>query len=144
MSPDARRDTFDGDAYPYLRAATAGLRHHSRAQGAIDEPSASSRAHLDALHAHLTTLHRLVDQVADQTRPERPAACRHLATAHARLWQVADSVHAAFHLVPAATEDEKCQPDRLPEGPPFLTICQRHLAAVHAIRRKTTAADLAS
>ncbi|MFJ4338626.1 DUF6238 family protein [Streptomyces sp. NPDC088915] len=144
MSPDARRDAFDGDAYPYLRAATAGLRHHTRAQSAIDEPTASNRVHLDALHAHLTALHRLMDQAADQTRPERPAAGRHLATAHARLWQAADSVHAAFHLVPAATDDEKCQPDRLPEGPPFLTICQRHLAAVHAIRRKTTAADLAS
>ncbi|MFB7025865.1 MULTISPECIES: DUF6238 family protein [unclassified Streptomyces] len=144
MSPDDRRDAFDGDAYPYLRAATAGLRHHTRAQSATGQAQPSDRPQLDALHAHLTALHRLIDQAAEQTRPERPAAGRHLAMAHARVWQAADSVHAAFHLVPAAAEDGTCHPERLPEGPPFLTICQRHLAAVHAIRRKTTAADLAS
>ncbi|MFF7438983.1 DUF6238 family protein [Streptomyces sp. NPDC008122] len=144
MSPDDHRDAPAGDAYPYLRAATAGLRHHTHAQRATGEDRPSDRLQLDALHAHLTVLHRLMDQAAEQTRPERPAAGRHLATAHARLWQAADSVHAAFHLVPAAAEDGACHPERLPEGPPFLTICQRHLAAVHAIRRKTTAADLAS
>ncbi|MFG2115548.1 DUF6238 family protein [Streptomyces sp. NPDC048718] len=142
MLPDTRRD-LAGTAHPYLRAATAGLRHHTR-ETAGGAPGPVDRPHLDVLHAHLTALHRLVDQLAEHTHPERPAAARHLAAAHTRLWQAADSVHAAFHLLPAAFGDGACRPERLPEGPPVLTICQRHLAAVHAIRRKTTAADLAS
>ncbi|MEU6231420.1 DUF6238 family protein, partial [Streptomyces sp. NPDC047042] len=38
--------------------------------------------------------------------------------------------------------DTECHPERLPEGPPVLTICQRHLAAGHVVRRKTTPSDL--
>ncbi|MET9430002.1 DUF6238 family protein [Streptomyces sp. NPDC003036] len=145
MSPDDRPGgPAAGDAHPFLRAATAGLRHHTRAQTPDEAARPTDRPHLDTLHAHLTTLHRLVDQLAEHTRPERPAAGRHLATAHTRLWQAAESVHAAFHLLPAPVGDGDCHPERLPEGPPVLTICQRHLAAVHAVRRKTTAADLAS
>ncbi|WP_399494143.1 DUF6238 family protein [Streptomyces sp. P9(2023)] len=59
-------------------------------------------------------------------------------------WPAADSVHAAFPLLPGFSDDGECHPERLPEGPPVLTICRRHLAAVHAVRRKTTPADLAS
>jgi hypothetical protein len=102
--------------------------------------------HLDVLHAHLTALHQLLDRLAENTRPPHPTAGRHLATAHTRLWQAASEVHSAFHLLPSTTaaqaEASACHPERLPEGPPVLTICQRHLAAGHSIRRKTTPTDL--
>lgn len=97
------------------------------------------------LHAHLTTLHQFLDRLAQAARPPHPAAGRHLATAHTRLWQATAAVHDAFHLLPVADEtsaDTECHPERLPEGPPVLTICQRHLAAGHVVRRKTTPSDL--
>ncbi|MFD3522267.1 DUF6238 family protein [Streptomyces sp. NPDC058653] len=127
------------DAHPYLRAATSGIRHHTRAQERAVPSQPVGRAHLDVLHAHLTALHRLLNQLAETTRPPHPAAGRQLATAHTRLWQATTAVHDAFHLLPHNTE---CHPERLPEGPPVLTICQRHLAAGHTIRRKITPADL--
>jgi hypothetical protein len=134
------------DAHPYLRAATAGVRHHSRrlATGHARPSSAAGaadRAHLDVLHAHLTALHQLLDHLAENTRPPHPAAGRHLAAAHSRVWQAGAAVHDAFHTLPSGT-GEGCDPTRLPDGPPVLTICQRHLAAGHAVRRKTTPADL--
>ncbi|MFJ2115376.1 DUF6238 family protein [Streptomyces sp. NPDC087850] len=130
-----------GDAHPYLRAATAGIRHHTR-QSARTLGHAD-RVHLDVLHSHLTGLHLLMDQLAETTRPPHPAAGRHIAAAHLRLWQAATSLHEAFHALPAteSSTDAGCRPDRLPEGPPVLTICQRQLASGHAIRRKTTPAD---
>ncbi len=137
------------EAYPYLRAATAGLRHHTTAASA-DAPFAPrpvDRLHLDTLHTHLTALHRLLDRLADTTRPPHPAAGRHLGTAHMRLWQAADAVHDAFHNLPAPsphTSGAACLPERLPDTAPMVTICQRHLAAVHSIRRKTTPSDLNS
>ncbi|MER5442557.1 DUF6238 family protein [Streptomyces sp. NPDC002790] len=134
-----------GDAYPYLRAASAGIRHHARtlAPPAQHPASATDRAHLDVLHAHLTALHQVLDQLAETTRPPHPGAGRQLATAHTRLWQATAAVHDAFHLLPVAEEaGTECHPERFPEGPPILTICQRHLAAGHAVRRKTTPADL--
>ncbi|MFG2979406.1 DUF6238 family protein [Streptomyces sp. NPDC048331] len=130
------------DTHPYLRAATAGVRHHSRQ--AVRNPVPADRAHVDVLHSHLTGLHLLMDRLAETTRPPHPAAGRHLADAHLRLWQAATSLHEAFHTLPAAgsnSTDAGCRPDRLPEGPPVLTICQRQLASGHAIRRKTTPAD---
>ncbi|MFD9069124.1 DUF6238 family protein [Streptomyces lasiicapitis] len=135
-----------GDAHPYLRAASAGVRHHTRALTA--EPATAppaDRTHLDVLHAHLAALHRLLDHLHTATRPPHPAAGRHLATASTRLWQASAAVHDAFHLLPAAHEtstDAECHPEQLPEGPPVLTICQRHLAAGHMIRRTTTPTDL--
>lgn len=136
------------DAHPYLRAASAGVRHHTRtlaAAGADPTPRAD-RAHLDALHAHLTALLQLMDRLAEASRPPHPAAGRHLASAHTRLWQATNEVHSAFHLLPNGTaaeaESSACHPERLPEGPPVLTICQRHLAAGHTVRRKTTPTDL--
>ncbi|NEB01962.1 DUF6238 family protein [Streptomyces sp. SID13726] len=136
-----------GDAYPYLRAASAGIRHHTRALAPRTQHSASpaDRVHLDVLHTHLTALHQLLDRLAATTRPPHPAAGRHLATAHARLFQTATAVHDAFHLLPVADgppTDTDCHPERLPEGPPVLTICQRHLTAGHAVRRTTTPRDL--
>lgn len=135
------------DAHPYLRAASAGVRHHTRglATPAPTAPASADRSHLDVLHGHLTALHQLLDHLAETTRPPHPAAGRHLATAHTRLWQSAAAVHDAFHLLPAvheSTTDTECHPERLPEGPPVLTICQRHLAAGHVVRRKTTPSDL--
>ncbi|MFF0740580.1 DUF6238 family protein [Streptomyces sp. NPDC004111] len=138
------------EAHPYLRAATAGLRHHTTAIGARAPltPRSVDRVHLDTLHSHLTALHRLLDQLTDSARPRHPAAGAHLATAHTRLWQAATAAHDAFHTLPhdavstpgaAVTE---CRPDRLPDGSPVLTICQRHVSSGHAIRRKTTARDL--
>lgn len=132
-----------GDAHPYLRAASAGVRHHTRA--AHTAGAAADRTHLDVLHAHLTSLHQLLDQLADRTRPTRPAAGRHLATAHTHLWQAATAVHDAFHTLPAVHEPPAplaCHPE-LHDGPCVLTICQRHLAGSHTVRRKTTPADLA-
>ncbi|MGW2917757.1 DUF6238 family protein [Streptomyces angustmyceticus] len=135
------------EAYPYLRAASAGIRHHTRSLAPRAQPTTSSadRVHLDVLHTHLTALHQLLDHLADAARPPHPTAGRHLATAHTRLWQAASAVHDAFHLLPVADEtsaETECHPERLPEGPPVLTICQRHLAAGHVIRRKTTPSDL--
>lgn len=130
-------------AYPYLRAATNGLRHHTAAvtAGAPLAPRPVDRVHLDTLHTHLTGLHQLLDQLAATTRPAHPTAGRHLGTAHTRLWQAATEIHSAFHLLPTSGAGE-CDPDRLPDGPQILTICQRHLAAGHSIRRKTTPTDL--
>ncbi|GAA2442559.1 DUF6238 family protein [Streptomyces pulveraceus] len=125
------------DAHPYLRAATAGVRHHNHALGRSALPA--DRRHLDVLHAHLTALLTLVDQLAEAARPPHPGAGRHLAAAHTRLWQATAAVHDAFHLLPSAAPDSgECRPESLPEGPPVLTICQRHLAAGHIVRRKTT------
>lgn len=136
-----------GDAYPYLRAASAGIRHHARTLTPRTEPvsSPADRVHLDVLHAHLTALHQLLDQLAETSRPPHPAAGRHLSTAHTRLFQAAAAVHDAYHLLPVADgppTDTDCHPERLPEGPPVLTICRRHLAAGHIVRRRTTPSDL--
>ncbi|AZK97051.1 MULTISPECIES: DUF6238 family protein [Streptomyces] len=128
------------DGLPFLRAATAGLRHHIRT--GADRPA--DRAHLDTLHAHLTALHQLLDRLAGTTRPPHPAAGRLLSTAHTHLWQASSAVHDAFHTLPTSTDSTSgaaCDPKRLPKGPPFLTICHRHLATGHAVRRKTTPAD---
>ncbi|MCZ0990347.1 DUF6238 family protein [Streptomyces diastatochromogenes] len=135
--------TLEPDAQPYLRAATAGVRHHTRT---LNRPAAAapvSRVHLDALHAHLAEVQRLLHQLAETTRPPHPGAGRHLATAHTRLYQATTEIHAAFHLLPATSADStQCRPEQLPAGPPFLTICQRHLAAGHIVRRTTTPTDL--
>ncbi|MFE4664547.1 DUF6238 family protein [Streptomyces sp. NPDC056716] len=135
--PAATEQSPPPDSLPYLRAATAGLRHHSRT--ATGRPA--DRAHLDTLHAHLTALHRLLDQLAGQTRPPHPAAGRHLAAAHTRIWQATAALHDAFHTLPGDTGPAGCDPTRLPDGPPVLTICHRHLATGHAVRLKTTPAD---
>ncbi|MFE3645908.1 DUF6238 family protein [Streptomyces sp. NPDC059169] len=133
------------DAHPYLRAATAGVHHHTLALNRSAPRGPADRVHLDVLHAHLTALHQLLDQLAETTRPAHPTAGRHLATANTRLWQATAEVHTAFHLIPAASANATdCRPERLPEGPPVLTICQRHLSAGHTIRRKTTPTDLRS
>ncbi|MFK4547232.1 hypothetical protein RKD29_006828 [Streptomyces tendae] len=137
--------TRPDDAHPYLRAASAGIRHHARALAPsdADPPRPVDRLHLDVLHAHLAALLQLLDRLADHTRLPHPAAGRHLATAHTGVWQATTEVHAAFHLLPGTPQaDAETSSCRLPEGPPVLTICQRHLAAAHVVRRKTTPTDL--
>ncbi|MFF3976557.1 DUF6238 family protein [Streptomyces sp. NPDC001828] len=140
--------TRPDDAHPYLRAASAGVRHHTRAlaPSEANPPRPTDRVHLDVLHAHLAALLQLLDRLAENARPPHPAAGRHLATAHTHLWQATSEIHSAFHLLPSTTaaeaEPSACHPERLPEGPPVLTICQRHLAAGHVTRRKTTPTDL--
>lgn len=75
--------------------------------------------------------------------PRIRAQAGDLASAHTRLWQATAALHDAFHLLPsAAIGFSECRPESLPEGPPFMTICQRHLAAGHIVRRKTTPTDL--
>ncbi|CAO0837226.1 hypothetical protein SMICM17S_13086 [Streptomyces microflavus] len=113
------------DAHPYLRAATAGVRHHTRALTPSETKprKPADRPNLDVLHAHLAALLQLLDRLADSTRPPHPAAGRHLATAHTRLWQATSEVHAAFHLLPSTTvaeaEASVCQPDRPRRGHPY-------------------------
>lgn len=129
------------DAHPYLRAATAGIRHHARHHTPPSAPV--ERPHLDTLHTHLVAVHQLLDHLADATGPKHPAAGRHLAAARTRLWQASAAVHDAFHTLPPETgTSSSCDPHQLPEGPSVLTICQRHLAAGHTARRKTTPTDL--
>lgn len=133
-----------GESHPYLRAASAGLHRHTSTSQNAD--GATDRTHLDLLHAHLIACHHLVDQLDAATRPTSPAAGRHLATARTRLWQAAAAVHDAFHTLPlsapASTTRACDSPARLVGGPPFVTICQRHQAAVHTVRRTTTSAEI--
>ncbi|WP_129838101.1 DUF6238 family protein [Streptomyces sp. RFCAC02] len=118
------------DADLYLRAATAGIRHHTRALTRRGTDPAT-RDHLDQLHAHLVELLRLLDHLTNTVRPQHPAAGRSVAEARNRLWEAATGIHAAFHHLPAPAD-----------GPPLLTICRRHLSASHAVRRHTTPSDL--
>ncbi|MEV5935242.1 DUF6238 family protein [Streptomyces sp. NPDC052079] len=108
-------------AHPYLRAASAGIRHHARALAPsdADPPRPVDRLHLNVLHADLTALLQLLDRLADHTRAPHPAAGRHLATAHTRLWHATTEVHAAFHLLPGTTEATTATSACHPERPPF-------------------------
>lgn len=143
-----RPRTSLGESHPYLRAANAGIRHHTKTVRQAEEHhrlgGPADRAHLDLLHAHLIAVHQLTDQLAKTTQPMSPAAGHHLAAARTRVWQAAAAVHDAFHTVPLnspAGQPEEC-PSKPLEGPPFLTICQRHLTAVHTVRRTTTPTDI--
>ncbi|MFF4529469.1 DUF6238 family protein [Streptomyces sp. NPDC001407] len=131
----------------YLTAATAGIRHHTTASPGSSQPPAT-RSEMDALHAHLTTLHTLISQLTQQTKPEHPAQSGHLAAARTRLWQASEHLHDAFHQAPRApvpgrepAQDAACRQD-LDAGPPFVTICLRHLRTSALVRRQTTPADL--
>jgi hypothetical protein len=132
-----------GASHPYLRAASAALRRHTTTSRHSD--GVADRAHLDLLHAHLIACHHLVDQLDASTGSSSPTAGRHLATARTRVWQAAAAVHDAFHTAPLADPDSTtpvCDPPAQLVGPPFVTICQRHLAAVHTVRRTTTPAEI--
>lgn len=136
--------TTHGETHPYLRAASAGIRRHTTASRLAG--GGADRTHLDLLHAHLIACHHLVDQLDTAARPTSPTAGRHLATTRTRLWQAAAAVHDAFHTLPLTNRADTAQvcdpPARLVGGPPFVTICQRHQAAVHTVRRTTTSAEI--
>ncbi|TDC72610.1 DUF6238 family protein [Streptomyces hainanensis] len=132
----------------YLRAATAGIRHHIRQAAALIGPA--GRHELDTLHAHLAVLHRLFDELVARSVAEAPAEGAHLQAARIRVWQAAALTHDAFHAAPPATPGQlpiagHCQ-DLGCEAPAgtLLTICQRHLASGATVRLRTTPADLRS
>lgn len=134
----------------YLTAATAGIRHHTRTTTSPPGGRPATRSHLDALHAHLTALHTLLGRLAEQSRGERPAQSSHFAAARTRLWQAGEHLHDAFHQAPRtpapdpdAPQDDTCHQD-VNAGPPFVTICLRHLRTSALVRQQTTPADLHS
>ena len=129
----------------FVPFATAALDFH-RALNIPGGPLVTSRAELDALHAHLVALHGLLDAHTGRTGQLVPAEGDHLRAARTRIWQAADHVHAAYHAAPRpdsgeVPDREACQ-TQLPEGAPELTICQRHQRTAHLVRRRTTPADL--
>ncbi len=131
----------------YLRAATAGLRHHRRHGTTL--AGAPARAELDPLHAHLVTLHTLVDQLVERARADgTPAHTAHLIATRTRLWQAAVHLHDAFHTARrpgSSLPDEDCPVQSgtsLLDPPAVLTLCQRHQSASTTVRRQTTPADL--
>lgn len=137
--------TANPTAQDFVPFATAALDFH-RALNIPGGPLVTARAELDALHAHLVSLHGLLDAHAALTGQLVPAEGDQLRAARTRIWQAADHVHAAYHAAPQPDSGEV--PDReachasLPEGAPELTICQRHQHTAHLVRRRTTAADL--
>lgn len=129
----------------FVPFATAALDFHR----SLNLPAAqtpASRTDLDALHAHLTALYRLLDSHTARTRPVAPIEGGHLRSARIRLWQAADHLHDAFHTAPHTPDGklpsrQACRA-RLPEGAPGLTICRRHLSTAARVRRDHTPADL--
>ena len=134
-------------AQDFVPFATAALDFH-RALNVPGGALAASRIELDALHAHLISLHDLLDAHACRTGKLMPSEGDQLRAARTRVWQAADHVHAAYHAALRTSTGEV--PDReaglagLPEGAPQLTICQRHQRTAHLARRRTTPADLNS
>jgi hypothetical protein len=137
--------TASPTAQDFVPFATAALDFH-RALNVPGGPLVTTRAKLDALHAHLVSLHGLLDAHAARTGQLVPNERDQLSAARTRIWQTADHVHAAYHAAPRPGSGEV--PDReacrvgLPEGAPELTICQRHQRTAHLVRRRTTPADL--
>ncbi|GAA1069435.1 DUF6238 family protein [Kitasatospora nipponensis] len=134
-------------AEDFLPFATAAVDFH-RTLNIPAGPLVASRAELDNLHAHLVSLHALLDAHASRTRAPVPMEGEQLRAARTRIWQVADHVHAAYHASPRpgsgeVPDREACQAG-LPEGAPELTICQRHQRTAHRVRRQTTLANLHS
>ncbi|WP_329612489.1 DUF6238 family protein [Streptomyces brevispora] len=137
--------TTSSTTQDFVPFATAALDFH-RTLNIPGGPLVTTRAELDALHAHLVSLHGLLDAHAARTGQLVPAEGDRLRAARTRIWQAADHIHAAFHTAPRPDSGEV--PDReacqtgLPEGAPELTICQRHQRTAHLVRRRTTPADL--
>ena len=132
-------------AQDFVPFATAALDFHR----ALNIPGGSlvtTRAELDALHAHLVALHGLFDAHAVRVGQLVPVEGDHLRNARTRIWQAADHVHSAYHAAPRPGSGEISEPETcsvgLPEGAPELTICQRHQRTAHLMRLRTTAADL--
>ncbi|MEU6815536.1 DUF6238 family protein [Streptomyces sp. NPDC046860] len=137
--------TSSPTAQDFVPFATAALDFH-RALNVPGGPLVTTRAELHALHAHLVSLHGLLDAQAVRTGHLVPIEGDQLSAARTRIWQAADHVHAAYHAAPQpgsgeVPDREACQAG-LPEGAPELTICQRHQRTAHLVRRRTTPADL--
>lgn len=137
--------TASTTAQDFVPFATAALDFH-RALNLPGGPLVTTRAELDDLHAHLISLHGLLDAHTARTGQLVPVEGGELRAARTRIWQAADHLHTAYHAAPRpgsgdVPEPEACQA-RLPEGAPVLTICQRHQRTAHMVRRRTTPADL--
>ncbi|MEV7088030.1 DUF6238 family protein [Streptomyces sp. NPDC093085] len=132
-------------AQDFVPFATAALDFH-RTLNIPGGPLVTTRAELDALHAHLVSLYGLLDAHAARTGRLVPVEGEHLRAVRIRIWQAADHVHAAYHAAPRPDSGEV--PDReacragLPEGAPELTVCQRHQRTAHLVRRRITPAEL--
>ncbi|MFG3199880.1 DUF6238 family protein [Streptomyces sp. NPDC048208] len=137
--------TASSTAQDFVPFATAALDFH-RAFNLPAGPLVTSRAELDTLHAHLVSVHGLLDAHALRTARLIPAEGDPLRAARTRIWQAADHLHAAYHAAPRPDSGEVPEPEAcragLPEGAPELTICQRHQRTAHLVRRRTTPADL--
>ncbi|MFM9613483.1 DUF6238 family protein [Streptomyces niveiscabiei] len=132
-------------AQGFVPFATAALDFH-RALNVPGGPLVTTRAELDALHAHLVSLYGLLDAHTARTGWLVAVEGDQLRTARNRIWQAADHLHAAYHAAPRpdsgeVPEHEQCRAG-LPEGAPELTICQRHQRTARLVRRRTTPADL--
>ncbi|MEU4111771.1 DUF6238 family protein [Streptomyces sp. NPDC027717] len=132
-------------AQDFMPFATAALDFH-RALNLPAGPLVTSRAELDALHAHLVSLYGLLDAHALRVGRLIPAEGDQLRIARTRIWQAAEHLHAAYHVAPRPDSGEVPEPEAcqagLPEGAPELTVCQRHQRTAHLVRRRTTPADL--
>ncbi|WP_225848240.1 DUF6238 family protein [Streptomyces sp. HPF1205] len=126
-------------AQDFVPFATAALDFHLALNLPVG-PLAAPRPELDSLHAHLVSLHALLDAHACRTGRLAPAESNHLAAARLRIWQAADRLHAAYHAAPRGPQERGTD---LPEGPPALTICRRHQRATRLARRHTTPTDIA-
>ncbi|MDX2623080.1 MULTISPECIES: DUF6238 family protein [Streptomyces] len=139
--------TASPTAQDFVPFATAALDFH-RALNIPSGPLVTSRAELDALHAHLVSLYGLLDAHAARTCQLVAAEGDQLRTARIRIWQAAEHLHAAYHAAPRPGTGELPEPEPeacrvgLPEGAPELTICQRHQRTARLVRRRTTPVDL--
>ncbi|MEU6664017.1 DUF6238 family protein [Streptomyces sp. NPDC046821] len=137
--------TASPPAQDFVPFATAALDFH-RALNIPGGPLVTTRAELDALHAHLVALYELLDAHTGRTANLVPAEGNQLRTARTRIWHAAEHLHAAYHAAPRPDSGEVLEPEAcragLPEGAPELTICQRHQRTAHLVRRRTTPADL--
>ncbi|MFE7124897.1 DUF6238 family protein [Streptomyces sp. NPDC057617] len=139
------RSSASSTAQDFVPFASAALDFH-RALNIPGGPLVTSRAELDSLHAHLISVHGLLDAHAVRTGALVQVEGDLLRAARTRIWQAADHLHTAYHTAPRTgsgeiPDREECQ-SGLPEGAPELTICRRHQAAAHLVRRRTTPADL--
>ncbi|MFI5774091.1 DUF6238 family protein [Streptomyces sp. NPDC051658] len=137
--------TASPTAQDFVPFATAALDFH-RALNIPGGPLITTRAELDALHAHLVSLYGLLDAHVGRTGQLVAVEGDQLRTARTRIWQAAEHLHAAYHAAPRPDSGEVPEPEAcqagLPEGAPELTICQRHQRTAHLVRRRTTPADL--
>jgi len=137
--------TASTTAQDFVPFATAALDFH-RELNIPGGPLVTTRAELDALHAHLVSLHGLLDAHTARTGQLVAIEGEQLRAARTRIWQAADHLHAAYHAAPRpdggeVPELEACQAG-LPEGAPELTVCQRHQRTARLVRRCTTPTDL--